>query len=107
MNGLPSQRFLGFFGKSGNFLLRKIEGQQFLARDVEPHAGLRCTIPRLQKLLFIRDAFVPQHRVAREKVLLQFIGQSGSEVLALRISDFAAFKNGENLVLGDRIFDLL
>src|SRR5947209_8189579 len=73
-NGLPPQRSLEFFGKSGDFRLRKAERQKLLARDVEPHSGLRGRVARSEKLLFIRDAFVPQHFVPLEEILLQFIG---------------------------------
>src|SRR6266550_4091585 len=104
-NALPPQRSLGLFGKSGDFLLRKAERQQLLACDVEPHPGLRGRVARSEKLLFIRDAFVPQHFVPLEQFLLQFIGESSGEVLALRIGDLAAFEDGQDLVLGDRIPD--
>ncbi len=68
---------------------------------------MRGRVARSEKLLFIRDAFVPQHFVPLKQILLQFVGESSGEVLALRIGDLAAFEDGQDLVLGDRIPDLL
>src|SRR5215211_8085377 len=104
---LPAQQRLGLVGQGRDVLFHEAKRQQLLARNVQAHAGLRRNIARPQILLLGRDLLVPQRLVTFEQVLLQLIGQLRRKVLAFGVRHFAAFEDGDNLVLGNPIAQLL
>ena len=104
---LAAQRGVRRLGKRRDLVLPHAQRQQLLARDSEPHRGLRRRVARFDVLLFRNGAALPERFVPSGQILLQVVREPGRQIFALGVGDLAALEDGEDLVLDDVVADVL
>jgi len=104
---LAAQRGVRRLRKRGDLIFTHAQRQQFLARNSEAHRGLRRGVARFDVLLFWNGAALPERLIPGGQILLQFVRESGSEIVALGVCYFAALQDGYDFVLHDIVADVL